>query len=74
VDTFPFGLLRRFKADGGVDLVEIQFSTYQRAAFRINACAVPKEGLPTPGGRRTADELDAGGLDDHFETCRTCAR
>lgn len=67
-DTFPFGLFRRVRPDGGVDLVEIQFSTYQRPAFRINACAVPKEGLLTVGGHRTAEELDAGGLHDHFVT------
>lgn len=64
---FPFGLLRRMRHDGGVDLVEIQFMTYQRAAFRINACAVPKEGMMTLGGHRSAEELDAGGLHDHFE-------
>jgi len=68
VGIFPFGLLRRARPDGGVDLVEIQFMTYQRAAFRINACAVPKEGMMTAGGHRTAEELFAGGLHDHFET------
>jgi hypothetical protein len=66
-DIFPFDLLRRTRLDGGVDLVEIQFMTYQRAAFRINACAVPKEGMMTLGGHRTAEQLDAGGLHDHFE-------
>lgn len=66
-DSFPFDLLRRTRPDGGVDLVEIQFMTYQRAAFRINACAVPKEGMMTLGGHRTAEQLDAGGLHDHFE-------
>src|SRR5690349_11421357 len=55
--TFPFGLLRRARADGGIDLVEIQFMTYQRAAFRINASAVPKAGMITLGGHRKADEL-----------------
>jgi hypothetical protein len=64
--TFPFGLLRRPRTDGGADLVEIQFMTYQRAAFRINVCPVPKEGILTIGGRRCADELHAGGLHDHF--------
>jgi hypothetical protein len=66
-DIFPFDLLRRTQLDGGVDLVEIQFMTYQRAAFRINACAVPKEGMMTLGGHRTAEQLGAGGLHDHFE-------
>lgn len=67
VDTFPFELLRRARPDGGVDLVEIQFMTYQRAGFRINVCAVPRDGLMTLGGHRNAEELDAGGLHDHFE-------
>jgi hypothetical protein len=66
-DIFPFDLLRRTQLDGAVDLAEIQFMTYQRAAFRINACAVPKEGMMTLGGHRTAEKLDAGGLHDHFE-------
>jgi hypothetical protein len=29
---------------------------------------VPNEGILTLGGHRTVDELDAGGLHDHFET------
>ena len=65
-DTFPFEL-RRGRPDGGVDLVEIQFMTYQRAAFRINVCPVPKEGMTTLGGHRKPDELHASGLHDHFE-------
>jgi hypothetical protein len=68
LNTLPFGLLRRPRADGGVDLVEIQFSSYQRAAFRINACPVPKDGMMTAAGHRFAEELEAGGLHDHFET------
>lgn len=68
VDIFPLGEMRRARPDGGVDLVEIQFKTYQRAAFRINATAAPKEGMMTVGGHRTAEELHAGGLHDHFET------
>jgi hypothetical protein len=65
-DTFPFEL-RRVRPDGGIDLVEIQFMTYQRAAFRINVCQVPKEGMMTLGGHRKPMELHAGGLHDHFE-------
>ena len=65
-DTFPFEL-RRARPDGGVDLSEIQFMTYQRAAFRINVCPVPKEGMMTLGGHRKPEELHAGGLHDHFE-------
>jgi hypothetical protein len=60
----------RFIRDRGslLDKAEIQFSTYGRAAFRINACAIPKNGMMTAGGHRTAQEIDAGGLHDHFET------
>jgi hypothetical protein len=65
--TFPFDLLRRSSPGGGVDLVDVQFMTFQRPAFRINACAVPKDGLMTLGGHRSADELEAGGLHEHFE-------
>jgi len=47
-----------------VDLVEIQFSTSGRAAFRINACAVPKQGMMTPAGYRTAEECMKLGVCD----------
>jgi len=60
--------MRRARSDGGVDLVEIQFKTYQRAAFRINATAALKEGMMTVGGHRTVEELHAGGLHNHFES------
>jgi hypothetical protein len=67
VGVLPFGLLRRARPDGGLDLVEIQFMTYQRPAFRINVCPVPKEGLMTVAGPRATEELEAGGLHNHFE-------
>lgn len=67
-DSFPFDELRRSKPDGGVDLIEIQFKSRQRAAFRINATAVPRGGMMTAGGHRTVEELHGGGLHDHFET------
>jgi hypothetical protein len=67
VQAFPLGFLRRARPDGRVDLVEIQFASYGGAAFRINACGVPKDGMMTLGGHRTAEKLDAGGLHDHFE-------
>jgi hypothetical protein len=67
VDIFPFGRMRRPKTDGGVDLVEIQFMTYGRAAFRINARAVRTDEITTVGGHRAAVEFEAGGLHDHFE-------
>jgi hypothetical protein len=47
-----------------VDQVEIQFSTYGRAAFRINACAVPQGGMMTYGGHKTAEECLALGVHD----------
>lgn len=47
-----------------VDQVQIQFSTYGRAAFRINAAAVPKDGMMTHGGRKTAEECLALGVHD----------
>lgn len=51
-----------------VDKVEIQFSTYGRAAFRINATAVAESGMMTAGGHRAAEEIHASGLHDHLET------
>jgi hypothetical protein len=66
--TFPFGQLRRTRPDGGVDVVEIQFSTYQRAAFRINAGVAPKDGLVTLIGHRPVEEVAVHGLKEYFET------
>ena len=66
-EIFPLGQMRRVRSDGTVDLAEMQFKTHRRPAFRINACAVPAEGIMTVAGHRTAEELDAGGLHDHFE-------
>jgi hypothetical protein len=65
---FPsWGQLTRAR-DTTVDKVEIQFSSYGRAAFRINATAVPKDGIITAFGHRIASEIQASGLHDHFET------
>jgi hypothetical protein len=64
VGTFPFEPLRRASPDGGVDQVEIELRTYGRAAFRINACAVPKDGMTTLGGHRTAEECLVHGIHD----------
>jgi hypothetical protein len=66
--TFPFGQLRRTRPDGGVDMVEIQFSTYQRAAFRINAGVAPKDGLVTLTGHRPVEEVAVHWLNEYFET------
>ena len=65
--TLPFGVLRRLRADGGTDLAEVQLKAHGNAAFRINACQVPREGLMTLGGHRAVQELEAGGLHDHYE-------
>src|SRR5262245_33264033 len=65
-DTFPFGL-RRARPDGGVDLIEIQFMTYQRAAFRINAGVAPKEGMMTVTGHWPAEEVCVHWLSEFFE-------
>jgi hypothetical protein len=62
--TFPFGRLRRVRPDGRVDQVQIEFSTYARSAFRINACAIPKEGMMTDGGHKTAEECLELGVHD----------
>jgi len=64
VSTSPFGRLWRRRPDGGIDQVEIQFSTYERAAFRIKACAVPKEGMMTDTGHKTSEECVALGVHD----------
>ncbi len=64
VGIYPFEQMQRARPDGGVDLIGIQFMTYQRAAFRINACAVPKEGMMTAGGHKTAEECIALGVHD----------
>jgi hypothetical protein len=65
--TLPLGRLRRYR-EAVVDLVEIQFKTYRRPAFRINAGVAPKDGLMTYTGHRAGvEELDASGLPDHFE-------
>lgn len=64
VGSFPsWGRLIRVR-EPIVDQVEIQFSTYGRAAFRINACAVPKKGMMTDGGHHTAEECLAYGAHD----------
>src|SRR5260370_21013059 len=68
VGIYPFEQMQRARPDGGVDLIGIQFMTYQRAAFRINACAVPKEGMMTAGGHQTAEgciALGVHGLETH---------
>ena len=74
VGISPFGQLQRSRPDGGTDLVEIQFMTYQRPAFRINACAVPKGGMMTPSGHRTAEECIVLGVKDLYSHARPWLR
>lgn len=59
----PLGRLIRVR-EPVVDQVEIELLSHGRAAFRINACPVPKEGMTTPGGHRTAEEVLALGVHD----------
>ena len=66
-EKFPFRPMRRRLPDGTVQLVEIQFQSHGRAAFRVNASAIPKTGIMTVGGHRLESEVTAGGLHDHFE-------
>lgn len=74
VGISPFGQMHRVRPEGETDLVEIQFMTYQRAAFRINACAVPKEGMITDGGHKTAEECIALGVKDLYTHARPWLR
>ena len=66
--SFPsWGRLVRAR-ESGVDLIEIQFATYRRAAFRINAGVVPTDGLMTDTGCLRAEEVAVHWLDEWFET------
>lgn len=66
--SFPsWGRLIRIRGSG-VDLVEIQLATYRRAAFRISAGVVPRNGLSTPTGHQPAEELAVHWLNEYFET------
>jgi len=64
--SLPLGRLLR-ERESRLELAEIQFAPYGRAAFRINAGVPPKEGIATFTGRLAPEELDAGGLPYHFE-------
>ena len=67
VRAFPLGFLRRARPDGGVDLVEIQFTSYGGAAFRINVGVAPKEGMMTVTGHWPAEKICVGWLNEFFE-------
>lgn len=66
--SFPsWGRLIRSR-ESGVDLVEIQFATHRRAAFRINAGVVPANGLMTTTGPLSSEQVAVHSLDEWFET------
>ena len=61
----PLGRLVR-RREGRVDLIEIDFRTYRRAAFRIAAGVAPKEGLMTLTGQWAAEDLYVGWLNEFY--------
>jgi hypothetical protein len=63
----PWGRLMR-RRELVVDLIQIQFASYGRAAFRINAGVVPRDGLTTTTGHRSVEEAAVDWLDEYFET------
>lgn len=64
--SFPLEQLIRAR-EAGVDLIEIQFAPYRRAAFRINAGVAPKEGMMTVTGLWPAEEVCVHWLNEFFE-------
>jgi hypothetical protein len=64
---FPsWGRLIRAR-ESGVDLIEIQFARYRRAAFRINVGVAPKEGMMTLTGHWRAEDVHVHWLNEFFE-------
>jgi len=64
--SLPLGRLRRVREGGAVDLVEIQFARYRRAAFRIMVGVAPKEGLVTFTGHWAAEDVYVSWLNEFF--------
>lgn len=65
--SFPsWGRLIRAR-ESGVDLIEIQFARYRRAAFRINVGVAPKEGMMTFTGHWRAEDVHIHWLNEFFE-------
>ncbi len=65
--SFPsWGRLIRAR-ESGVDLIEIQFAPYRRAAFRINAGVAPKKGMMTLTGQWPAEDVLVHWLNEFFE-------
>lgn len=63
--SLPLGLLRRHR-EGGVDLIEIEFDRYRRAAFRILAGVAPRDGLMTFTGHCAVEDVFVGWLNEYF--------
>ena len=72
--SHPLGRLRRVREEGAVDLVEIQFARYGRAAFRVMAGVAPKGGLMTLTGHWVAEDLYVGWLNEYFVMSASCWR
>ncbi len=68
VVSFPsWGRLIRIR-ESELDLVEIQFATHGRAAFRINAGVMPKDSVITVKGHQAGEGVSVHSLDVWFET------
>jgi hypothetical protein len=67
VRSLPLGRLRRPRAEGAVDLVELDFAGPERAAFRILVGIAPAAGLDTITGHWGAGDLYVGWLPEYFE-------
>ena len=63
--SLPFGRLCRH-SEAGVDLIQIDFARYRRAAFRIMAGVAPQEGLMTVTGHWAAEDVFVDWLDEYF--------
>jgi hypothetical protein len=63
--ALPLGRLVRHR-ERGVDLIEIDFRKYRRAAFRIAAGVAPTEGLMTVTGHWAAEDVYVGWLNEFY--------
>jgi hypothetical protein len=66
VESFPLGRLIRAR-ELGIDLIEIQFAPYRRAAFRMNVGVAPKEGIMTFTGHWRAEDVAVHWLNESFD-------
>lgn len=64
--AFPLGQFVRARGTG-VDVIEIQFAPYRRAAFRVTAGVAPEDGITTAMGHCAAEEVCVQWLDEFFE-------